>query len=317
MSAYGSIAIVGAGALGGYYGARLAQHGREVHFLLRSDYPHVMLHGLDVRSVDGDFSLPPGTIRVYDDPIAMPKVDLVIVTLKSTENHPLARLIPPLLHGGTTILTLQNGLGNEEALAELFGPERVVGGIAFVCINRGAPGVIHHLESGFIRVAEFVGAGQSERVGRIVEMFNASHVRASAINDLKAGRWDKLVWNIPFNGLGAMLDLTTDRLLATEAGTAAVRGVMQEVMATAQAAGVDLPPDTAGKKIAATRPMGAYKTSTQVDRQTRRAMEIDSLFARPVRVARAAGVAVPLMELIWFALSEGSSEIDGQIDAGR
>jgi 2-dehydropantoate 2-reductase len=251
-------------------------------------------------------------MRVYDDPSKMPAVDLVVITLKSTENHHLARLLPPLLHNGTTILTLQNGLGNEQALAELFGAQRVVGGIAFVCINRVAPGVIHHLDSGYVRVAEFARPGRSPRVERIVEMFNAARVRASAIDDLKAGRWDKLAWNVPFNGLGAMLDLTTDRLLTSKAGTAAVTGVIREVMAAAKADGVVLPADTPEKKIAVTRAMGAYKTSTQIDRRTGRPMEIESLFARPVRVAREAGVAVPLMELIWLALAEGSTEIHGQ-----
>ena len=172
-----NIAIVGAGAVGGYYGARLAQHGQEVHFLLRSDYAHVRARGLEVKSIDGDFSLGSDVIHVYDDATAMPKADLVIVTLKSNENHHLARLLPPLMHDGTTILTLQNGIGNEEHVAELFGAQRVVGGIAFVCINRTGPGRIDHRESGYVQIAEFASHGRSERVERIVAMFNASGIR--------------------------------------------------------------------------------------------------------------------------------------------
>src|SRR5437868_3696475 len=102
-----SIAVVGAGAVGGYYGARLVQHGHDVHLLLRSDYDHFRAHGLQIRSVGVDFQLLPERIRVYTDPAAMPKADLVIVTLKSTENHQFPRLIPPLLHENTIILTLQ------------------------------------------------------------------------------------------------------------------------------------------------------------------------------------------------------------------
>src|SRR5207247_58120 len=128
-------------------------------------------------------------------------------------------LIAPLLHQTTTILTLQNGLGNELTLAQLFGAGRIVGGIAFTCINRIDAGVIEHTGYGLIRVGEFARAERSERAARIAEMFRQSNVRAEAIDDLKLGRWDKQVWNVPFNGLGALLDMTTDRLIADEAGT--------------------------------------------------------------------------------------------------
>ena len=305
------IAILGAGAIGGYYGARLAQHGHEVHFLMRSGFAHAREHGLTIRSVDGDFVLPGEKIRVYDNVAAMPKVDLVVITLKSTENHHLSRLIPPLLKDGSAILTLQNGLGNEDYLAALFGAQRVIGGMAFVCINRDGAGRIDHQESGYVRLAEFEGPGRSERVSGIVEMFNASGIRTSAIDDLKVGRWDKLIWNIPFNGLTALLDVTTDRLLASERGVRQVDAIMQEVIAAARADGVTLPPERARQQIDVTRRMGAYRTSTQIDRQTGRPMEVEAIFGRPVEVARRGGVPVPLMELLYLALSSLSPPLRG------
>src|SRR2546423_13939526 len=102
-----SIAIVGAGAVGGYYGARLAQHGHDVHFLLRGDYDAVRRNGLVIESCDGDFRLTSDQVRVYDDPRRMPKADLVIVALKSTSNDQLDPLVRPLLNEDTAILTLQ------------------------------------------------------------------------------------------------------------------------------------------------------------------------------------------------------------------
>jgi 2-dehydropantoate 2-reductase len=300
-----SIAIVGAGALGGYYGGRLARHGFDVHMLLRSDYQDVRERGLRVRSVSGDFSLAPDQLHVYNDAAAMPKVDLVIVTLKSTENAQFKRLITPLLHENTAILTLQNGLGNEDDLARVFGIERVLGGIAFVCINRTAPGELHHTEVGFIRLGEFAGdAGRSARAERIVEMFNASNVKAYVIDGpVRGARWAKLVWNIPFNGLGALLDATTDQLLATEDGTQLVRAVMNEVIAAAAADGIDLPADMPDKQIAATRGMGAYRTSTQIDRQAGRAMEVEAIVSRPFAVARRNNVPAPLLHLLHVSLT--------------
>src|SRR5258706_11022093 len=130
------IAIVGTGAVGAYYGGRLGQDGHDVHFLLRGDYQAVKEKGWTIRSCDGDFSLAPEMVHAYDDPAKMPKADLVIVTLKTTANDQFESLIAPLLKEGTSILTLQNGLGNEERLAELFGARRGLGGMSFGCFNR-------------------------------------------------------------------------------------------------------------------------------------------------------------------------------------
>ena len=116
---------------GGYYGGRLAQHGFPVHFLLRSDFEHVRLHGLNVQSIKGNFHLTPTQLHIHNDPRRMPPVDLVIVTLKSTVADSYESLIRPLLQSDTAILTLQNGLGNEDALGKKFGIERV-GGLASV-----------------------------------------------------------------------------------------------------------------------------------------------------------------------------------------
>ena len=155
-----TICIVGAGALGGYYGARLAQHGNNVHFLLRGDYDAVRKNGWSIKSYQGDFSLAPGSLGVWNDAAKMPKADLVLVTLKTTTNDQFEPLITPLIKDDTAILTLQNGLGNEERLAALFGKEHVLGGIAFTCINRVAPGEIDHSAAGWIRLGEFGGGAE-------------------------------------------------------------------------------------------------------------------------------------------------------------
>jgi len=302
---FNSIAIIGAGALGGYYGARFAQHGHNVHLLLRSDYEHVRRQGLRVRSVSGDFALAPEQVHVHNDPATMPKVDLVIVTLKSTENHQFPQLITPLLHENTAILTLQNGLGNEDDLARLFGAHRVLGGIAFVCINRVAPGELQHTEAGFIRLGEFGSdTGRSTRAKDIVDMFNRSNVTAHVIDGpVRAARWAKLVWNIPFNGLGALLDATTEDLLADDEGTQLVRDIMFETLAAAAADGIVLPREMPDQQIAATRGMGAYRTSTQIDRQTGKPMEIEAIFGRPRAVAQRANMPVPLLQFLHVSLT--------------
>jgi 2-dehydropantoate 2-reductase len=296
-----TVAVVGAGAVGGYYGARLAQHGQDVHFLLRSDYDAVRSRGLVVESCDGNFSLPADAVRAYDDPRRMPKADLVVVTLKSTSNGQFENLIAPLVNDATAILTLQNGLGNEERLAELFGAGRVLGGMAFVCINRVGPGRISHTDHGIIRLGDFTRPSRSPRAERIAALFNASRINCEVLDDLRWGRWQKLTWNIPFNGLGATFDLTTDRLIGSDDGRRLVAGLIREVISAARADGVDLPESLVETQIRNTTTMGPYRSSMQVDRQEGRPMEVEAILGEPLRRAKARGVATPILEALYHA----------------
>lgn len=292
------IAIIGAGAVGGYYGARLAQHGYPVHFLLRSDYEQVRERGWEIKSCDGDFGLVAGATGIHRSPGAMPKADLVIVTLKCTANDQYAELITPLIKEDTLILTLQNGLGNEEELARLFGRERILGGLAFVCINRVGPGVIHHLDHGYIRMGEFV-EDRRDRAERISAIFNQCKIPCDVLPSLKYGRWEKLAWNVPFNGLGAALDLSTDQVIGSEQGIELVTEIIREVMAAAATVGVKLPEDMPQIKVRQTRTMGAYKSSMQIDRQLRRPMEVEAILGEPWRVSQAAGLTNVRMGMLY------------------
>jgi 2-dehydropantoate 2-reductase len=296
------IAVIGSGAVGGYYGARLAQRSHDVHFLLRSDYAAVTKNGLVVQSCAGDFKLAPSQFHAYTDPSSMPKVDLVLVALKTTNNDQFEPLIRPLLKDDTAILTIQNGLGNEDRLAELFGPQRILGGMAFVCINRKEPGVIHHIDHGFIRLGEF-GGGPSDRASQIAGMFVSSKVPCEVLDDLLLGRWIKLVWNIPFNGLGAALNLTTDVLLDNPSGVQLLTTVMDEVVAIAKAQGLAMPPDIVERQMTHTSTMGAYRSSMQIDRQEGRELEVESILGEPLRQARRLGVSAPKLEMLYHLTS--------------
>lgn len=298
LSHHPSIAIIGAGAVGGYYGARLAHHGHDVHFMLRSDYQRVKRDGWNIKSVAGDFHIAPDQCRVYDDPLKMPRCDLVIVTLKTTSNDQFDSLIRPVLKDDTQVLTLQNGLGNEERLAELFGGHRVLGGLAFVCINRVSPGVIHHIDHGTIYVGEF-GGGPGSRARHIAHLFASSGIPCEVLDDLRVGRWGKLVWNVPFSGLGAVLNLTTDRLIASPAGVQLVSAIMQEVIDAARGLGLKLPPDMVERQLRNTRTMGAYRSSMQIDREAGRPLEVEAILGEPLRQAAAAGVPTPHIQMLY------------------
>jgi len=296
-----SFAIIGSGAVGSYYGARLVQGGQDVHFLLRSDYEAVRQNGLTIKSCAGDFDLPPDQLQLYRDARDMPQVDWVIVTLKTTNNDQFERLIHPLLKPDTAILTLQNGLGNEDRLALLFGPGRVLGGMAFTCINRQSPGLIDHSAHGLIRLGEYAGR-PGARAAHIADLFNRCQIPCDVLDDLQYGRWEKLVWNIPFNGLSTILNQNTEQILATATGERLVRDIMAEVIASARANGVIMNDDLIDLNITRTREMAGYQTSMQVDRQRGRDLEIEAIIGEPLRSGIARSVANPLIRMLYALL---------------
>lgn len=299
------IAVVGAGALGLYYGAMLQRSGADVHFLLRRDYDAVMTCGLQVYSPHGDFHL--AQVRGYRTPAEIGPADLVLVGLKTFANDHLAPLLQPLIGNDTAILTLQNGLGNEELLAELFGKQNILGGVAFLCSNRGKPGVVHHLGEGRIRLGEFTG-GLSPRSQRLAALFQNAGVPCEAAGDLRRARWEKLVWNIPFNGLSALMQQDVTALLACPHIRALVRDLMLEVIAGANAQGLSRPIDGPGfsqQMITFTDAMDHYRPSMQIDREEGRPLELDAIFAIPLRHAEAAGVTMTRVATVYQLLSFG------------
>lgn len=288
---FNSVAVVGAGAIGLYYGGRLAAAGEDVRFLARSDYETLLKDGLKVESVHGDFEVP--AVRAYRTPEEIGPVDLVIVAWKATSNHLLEKVLPPLLHGQTQVLTLQNGLGNCECIEKIVGPERVLGGLCFVCINRIAPGRVLHSAAGKVALGEW-RPGVPGRAAEIARRFKAAGVPAVAVDNLVQAQWDKLVWNIPFNGLSvAEGGVTTDVLLASPETEREVRALMAEVIAAGRALGLTLSDELIDFHVERTRPMGPYRTSSMIDLVEGREIEVGPIWQEPLRQGQAAGVAMP------------------------
>lgn len=305
------IAIVGCGAVGSYYGAMLCRAGHDVHFLLRSDYEVVRRNGVRIQSPNGDFTARPHAVNA---PEQIGPCDAVFIALKATANSEYSRLLPALVGPDTAIVTLQNGLDNEEELARRFPAEQILGGLCFVCLNRIAPGVIRHSDHGLIVLGEFQRP-PLPRTHEIAAALRAAGVPCNVTEDLAASHWEKLVWNIPFNGLGvasaaglAALTATpavrvqteklgpcldTSQLLGDPRWEQLVRELMLEVIAAANALGHALKSELATQMIERTRTMGGYKASTLLDFESGRPLELESLFLAPLRRAQAGGVAVP------------------------
>ena len=305
------IGIIGSGALGLYYGAMLQRSGQDVHFLLRRDHQAIRENGLQIDSCNGNFHLP--QISGYQTPEEIGSVDLVIVGLKTISNHHLIDLVAPLLRTDTAILTLQNGLGNEELLAAEFGAERTLGGVAFLCSNRGEPGIVHHLGEGKIRLGEFSG-GLSPRSNKLAKMFQGAGVPCDAVRDLRRARWEKLVWNIPFNGLSALLEKDVTDILNHPPSKELVKDLMLEVIAGANGQKLEEPIDGPGfsqQLISFTENMDHYRPSMMIDREDGLPLELSAIYAIPLQRAQAVGIDMPKIQMLHTLLDFGEQQING------
>jgi 2-dehydropantoate 2-reductase len=285
------IAIVGTGALGGWYAGLLAETGHEVHCLARSDHETITRDGLTLRNK--------GAQRIVRVASAAPEAsaigpcDLVVVTLKSTSNDALPRLLGPLLGPATLVVTLQNGMGNVEALAKLLPSERIVAGLCFVCINRVAPAIIDTSLAGYVRMAAAAGP-INPAVERCVEVFASAGVDCQAETSLEAVLWKKLCWNIPFNGLSIVGGgITTDLILADPALNERAYLLMKEVQAAALARGHGFEDAHVKRQFVVTVGMGPYRPSSLIDFLEGRDVEVEGIWGEPLRRGLAAGVPMP------------------------
>jgi 2-dehydropantoate 2-reductase len=299
-----SYAILGTGALGGFYGARLYRSGADVHFLVHSDFEHVHRHGLVIDSKDGDFVLP--TVQAYHDVREMPRCDVVVVALKATQNHLLPSLLPPVLADDGVVLLMQNGLGGEEEAAQAAPGHAVLAGLCFLCSNKVGPGHIRHLDYGTVRFAAYspdsASVGVRERMRDIAQDFADAGIQVDTKEDLLLARWQKLVWNVPMSGLSVVLDTDTQKLMADPNTRALAEDIMREVVAGARACGRYIHDTFVGKMIDMTLAMPAYRASMKIDFDEGKPMEVEAIYGNPLRAARQGGAAMPLVETLYRQL---------------
>lgn len=294
------IAIVGAGALGCYYGALLARAGHDVHFLVRSSRAAVLAKGIRVQAPTEKFHLK--KVQAYGSTEEIGVCDLVVVATKATANDALKKLLPPLLGPSTLVLTLQNGLGVEEPVAEVAGPDRVMGALCYIAAERMGPGVVRCLFPGVMTIGKF-GKPAGERTHAVAAMFAKAGVKCDAQDNLEAMRWRKLVWNVPFNGLAiAAGGVTTDLIMADEGLRTLARRLMEEVMEAAAKFGHEIPRSFVELQFERTAKMAGYRPSSLIDFEAGRELELEEIWGEPVRRAKAVGAAVPRMEMLYWLL---------------
>ena len=300
------IVIVGCGAVGLFYGAKLALSGQDVHFLMRQDFDQVSKYGIKIESASGEAEYLENP-SIYRDALEIGPCDLIIVAIKSTDNKALESLIPKLIKKETAIMTLQNGLGNEEFIAKKFGSYRVLGGLCFVCLNRVSKGVVRHIAQGTISCGEFMGL-PLPRTHDVALMFKSAGIPFIVAESLIEQRWKKLVWNIPFNGISISEGgVDTSVILNDESLLFLVEALMREVIQVANKLGYNLSDSLIDHNIKETKSMGPYRPSSMIDFMEGRPVEVEAIWGNPVRVGRSVGVEIPRMETLYDSIKSLSS----------
>ena len=286
--------IIGSGAIGGYYGGKLAKAGQEVHFLFRSDYEYVKENGLQVDSCDGSFHIRANAYLFTTD---MPQCDVVLVCLKSVNNGKLKSLLPPLLHKNTLVVMIQNGVGVEQDVQRDFPDVQLAAGLAFICSAKTEPGRVNHQCYGSINLANY-SCRDEALFEAVVDEFKQADIQTGQV-EYNEARWKKAVWNMPFNGMTVALHAQTDELLKHPDTRKLIREQMMEVVGAARALGVNGVDEAfVEKMIQMTDEMTPYSPSMRLDYDFHRRMEIYYLYTRPIEIAREAGFRMSKLEML-------------------
>ncbi len=298
------IGIIGSGAIGGFYGVMLARAGFDVHFLLRSEHDVVREHGLTLHSaLHGSLQM---AVQAYANAADMPPCDWLLVGAKATSNAQLAPLIVAAAAEQARVVLLQNGLGVEQQLRSALREDlHLLGGLCYICVNRERPGVIRHQALGRVNLGYHSGPatdGGRAIVEAGVALFHQAGIESQAMPDLEQARWQKLVWNVPYNGLSVLLQASTTPMMTEPCSRALVRALMAEVVEAAAACGQVVPEGYAEQLFTLTEQMPDYWPSMYHDHAQGRPMELQAVYAEPLARAEAAGCQLPRMTMLYQSL---------------
>lgn len=287
-------AVIGVGGVGGYFGGKLANAGKDVCFLLHSDYAFVCEHGLQVNSCRGNFLINP--IEAYRTPEDLPVCDVVLVALKTVNNALLPKLLSHVAGPETLVVLIQNGIGMEDDLQAAMPGLQIAAATAFICSAKVGPGHITHMDYGTLTIANYSCQDNGKIEALVRDLTDAGVETFQA--EYKLARWRKAVWNMPFNGMTVALDASTAQLLANPSTRALIYDQMLEVIEAANACGVKLDASFADKMMVNTDKMTPYKPSMKLDYDNGRPMEIEYLYTRPLAIAAAAGCPMPRLQML-------------------
>ncbi len=298
------IAVLGAGAVGGYYGAKLARAGADVTLLARGAHLAAMRRtGLAIRSPLGDFTV---RVRAEEDPARVGRADLVILAVKTYDNPTALPLLPALLADDGVVLTLQNGVDSVDEVAAVVGEPRVLGGATYIATALVAPGEI--VQTGTHRrvvFGEVFGAlpRLSDRVRRIAELLAAADIQVEAVPDARVPLWEKFVYLAPFAGFTGAMRLPAGAVWGDAFVRSQFLAAVEEIAGVARAAGVPLSSDVADRIAAYMNALPpATRSSLLIDLAQGKRLELEALLGAAVRRGRTAGVPTPIASTLYAVL---------------
>ncbi|MBN1520931.1 MAG: 2-dehydropantoate 2-reductase [Candidatus Aureabacteria bacterium] len=300
-SLHPSVLVVGTGAVGSLYGGKLSQSGASVSVLCRSDYDSVKTSGIFVKSHWGDFSFQPEEVyRFSDKPLQ--EFDYILVALKVLPEISVPDIISRFVTKKSSVVLLQNGIDIEEPVAHAFPDAEIISGIAFTCVSRTSPGKIHHMDYGRLKFGLYP-KGLSKKTQDLCFLFGQAGVPCDTTDNIRKSRWQKLVWNAPFNPISVLCGgATTREILDLHETRGLVEKIMEEVLLIAEKTGNALPLSVIKKNIDDTKNMKPYKTSMCLDFESKRPMEVEAILGNAVRIARETGARTPCLETLYGLL---------------
>ncbi len=295
-----TVLVIGTGAIGSFYGGKLALAGADVSVVCRSDYETVKARGVQIKSPHGDFHFMPG--RVLKSPGEYGGFpDFVLVATKVLPNSNVTELIRDVVGPDTSIVLVQNGVEIENPFAEAYPQNEIISGLAVIAVSRIRPGEVEHYDHGRLTIGRFP-SGRSSKAEKLCSLIGSAGVPCEVTSNVVTARWKKLVWNASFNPISALGNADTHAIMASEESANLVRRVMEEVLLTAMAVAHELPPSLIAHNLEGTAAMKPYKTSMLLDFEAGRPMEVEAILGNAVRAARRTGIPVPHLESLYALL---------------
>jgi 2-dehydropantoate 2-reductase len=287
------IAVMGAGAVGGYFGARLVSAGHNVAFVARGSHLDAMRkNGLRVKSVNGDFDI---RARFTDDPRDIGPVDVILFCVKSYDTEEAAATLAPMVGEQTVILSLQNGVDNADKIAARWGKERALGGVVYLGALVSAPGQITHSAGGRIVLGPLDGQ-PSEGAQRVERIFSAAQMPCAVSAEICKIMWTKLVWNSPFCAISCLARATVEEILESESLRKLAANCMEEVRDAARTIGIELAPSIVDETFQFSRGLGPFKPSMLQDLEAGKPLEYEALNGIVVSLLDRQGKKAPINE---------------------
>ncbi|MCP4603189.1 MAG: ketopantoate reductase family protein [Proteobacteria bacterium] len=292
------ILVIGPGAVGGYFGGRLCKEGdADVTFAARGKtLDRLLEQGLVVRSTEGDFGVYPCKAASLDR--INENFDIVLVCVKNYHLGEVLPLLPRACGENTACISLLNGLGSEEAISEVVGKERTIGGVAFIVSLVESPGVIVHNGAGWLKIGR-LDRRSDERLNSFQAVCNKAGISCKLSRDIVYDLWQKLLWNASFNAVTALGHSDTAEVLAVKEAEGIVREAMAEIVRVAQAHGVSLDSAKINKVIENTRARDTVRTSMHDDAEQKKRIEADAINGSVVVKAKDKNIPVPVNQTLY------------------